>query len=275
MGFRNIHLNALTAGHDTTSWTMAPALPAPPREGIAHTMRAHRFLWRICGLLPRPGDGRWYLLYARLMHANSLAFIVGILLSFTQATSMADCIQVLLLSTTFVLIAVKAFLFRRRHASIVGTLRLMQQLERSTVDRPEERRQLADCAMWCRRMLLLMAFFCYFGCLSISIEPLMGGEKLIYPSLYPFDWLGSRRLYYATFFYQIFNNVTLVTFFPTADALAPAMYLHLGAYVRILGGRLERLGRMDRPLVVGAVSEAERTRRELIECVQMHMGCLR
>lgn len=249
---------------------MSPLFAA---EGIQQTLRAHQFLWRICGLLPLPGDGAWYWLYARFMHANSLVFVGCILLSFAEVTSMADCIQVLLLSTTFVLIAIKAYLFRGRYESLCRTIRTMQTFEATTVGRLEERQMLAECGRWCNRMLFLMGFFCYFGCVSISVEPLMIGTKLIYPSMYPFDWLRSRWLYYTTFFYQMINNITLVTFFPTGDVLAPAMYLHLATYARILGSRLERLGRQR--LSVGIVSGSDRTRRELVQCVQHHMLCLR
>lgn len=244
-----------------------------PAEGIRYTMRAHFFLWRFCGLLPRPNDNPLYTLYSRTMHLNSMLFVGFILLSFRAATSLADCIQVLLLSTTFVLIIVKAFIFRTNYARVLDTLRLMRKLELTTVDRPTERKLLRGCYGWCRRMLVLMSFFCYFGCLSIAIEPLMGGEKLIYPSLYPFDWLSSRTLYYVTFFYQVFSNVTIVVFFPTADVYGPVMYLHLATYVEILCGRLQELGGCGGEMMGGGRGDVNR--QELIECVKYHSMCLR
>lgn len=235
------------------------------------TMNTHKWLWRMCALWPLPNDPIWYKVYTILVHSNFLYFNVSILMSLIYVANIHETIEVLLLSTTYILAIMKAVVLVVNQKKVSVTIDLMKLLESSTQESLEEREMLKLAAKRSKSVLYIIGFFCYFGISVIFLTNLMNGI-LMYPAVYPFEWKHNLLLYYTAMAYQVLSSIFVLLAVTTLDIYGPAMYNYLEAYIDILKWRLERIGIVRPSGTIGSVGINSFS--EFGECIKYHTQCL-
>lgn len=247
------------------------------RDISMQIMKPHYIIWRACGLWPLPSDKLPYQIYCKFMHITCFfLFNLVILLGIGQANGMNDVIDIILPSTTTVLVSIKSLLFIQNQAKIQVLFDIMHKLEASTVNVPSERVILKRNKLSITKLFIGLNIGCYASLLMIFISAILSTpRKLLWTSYVPFEWqhTESMKPYWTAMTFQFSCNFFIGVLYTTMDASAPSLYSIFTAFLEILSNRLESIGqrKTNSPKEIDYVSVEE----ELHVCIRYHSLCLR
>lgn len=113
-------------------------------------------------------------------------------------------------------------------------------------------------------------------------------RKLMWPSVYPFNWENSLLLYYLTLSLQYFVTMYFALITMPLEINGPACFIMLSTFLNILGKRLSCLGGHELEMsyvkhdknVTSATINQKRIKDQLnlsaiIECIKLHKLCIK
>lgn len=247
------------------------------RDLSMQIMKPHYIIWRACGLWPLPSDKLPYRIYCNFMHITCFfLFNLVILLGIRQADGMNDVIDIILPSTTTVLVSIKSLLFIQNQAKMRVLFDVMQKLEASTVDVAFERDILQRTKRSITTLFIGLNIGCYASLLMIFISAILSTpRKLLWTSYVPFEWehTDSMKPYWTAMTFQFSCNFFIGVLYTTMDGSGPSLYSIFTAFLEILGSRLESIGQRKAANVKD--NDFVSVEKELHACIRYHSLCLR
>lgn len=240
-------------------------------------MKPHYIIWRVCGIWPLPSDNMLYRVYCIFMHITCFfLFNLVILLGIGHANGMNDVIDIILPSTTLVLVSIKSLLLLRNQAKVKVLFDIIQQLEVSTKNMPLERAIMQQNKRSITKLFIGLNIGCFASLLMIFIATILSNpRKLLWDSYVPFEWehTGSTKPYWIAMTFQTSCNFFLAILYSTVDGSGPSLFSIFTTFLEILGSRLENIGKQK--TINLTEDDYVYAEEELHECIRYHSLCLR
>lgn len=247
------------------------------RDISMQIMKPHYIIWRACGLWPLPSDKLPYRIYCNFMHITCFfLFNLVILLGIGQADGMNDVIDIILPSTTTVLVSIKSLLFIQNQAKLRVLFDVIHKLEASTVNVAFERDILQRNKRSITKLFIGLNIGCYASLLMITISAILSTpRKLLWKSYVPFEWEDTESMtpYWSAMTFQFSCNFFIGVLYTTMDGSGPSLYSIFTAFLEILGTRLESIG--QRKAISNKEDDYVYVEEELHVCIRYHQLCLR
>ncbi|XP_039957998.1 odorant receptor 33b-like [Bactrocera neohumeralis] len=142
----------------------------------------------------------------------------------------------------------------------------LKALDRLAETRSEDRAYMQKMVKNCHLVFFVSFVSFWFALLSYGVLEVFR-HKLPFEGWVPFDWTRSEAAYVGACAIQLIGLGIETTTAVCCDTYAVTYLILLVAHLRVLNGRIERVGS------AGAASDAE-SYRELVACVEYHKECM-
>lgn len=254
---------------------------------VEDTMQIYQLMWHLLGLcrLSTEPNHRWFTVYSAFVRFTVLiVFNMCFILAVAVANRIEDVIESMPIFASTLAAGLKAWSFLRTRQDVSQLIDLMKQLEAVTVIGASERSILLAAK---RKSAVATAFFSFAAGIVytlLTLNTFMQPERsLLTSALYPIDWQSNKVCYAVALIFQAVCLAYLAVYIVFLDMWRVAAFFLLDGFLDILSGRLQRIGwsTTDNELknvqlvVSRGANQDLHHEHELINCVQLHLLCLK
>lgn len=236
----------------------------------------HIKAFKCCGIWTWPDQPQWYRPYSMVL--CTLAYIIYpglMLINMIVSTNLSELIEGAFFLPT-ALVGIKLLILISKKEKILQLTALIRRMENSTATSEAEQRLLRVVSEQPTRRCFVALWVVYIltSIWSYTEAQIMSGgrqrRRLMWPMWLPFDlqtcpWLVHQMM----LSYQALVTLNDCLMHSSLDTFAVAMCNGLGAYLDVLGMRLERIGHRR-----GGAHRGRRDEAQLRTCIQLHYQCI-
>lgn len=244
----------------------------------------HISAWKLCGIWKWPDQPNWYSKYSFCYCAFIyVAFPFFMSMNLFYAVDIYAIIETLCFLPTG-LVGIKLWLLISNKSHIIRILALSKRMERKIKNfrEIETLRQCDEESRSCVRALMILYVSASIS--SYFDVQIAGNKKLMWAMWLPYNFENSKLLYQTALAVQLMISMLECVIHSSLDSFGPTMYKFLGAYIDILGQRLQDLAKAktgvigNNQTVTDMKKEKDawlrRNELELRDCILVHQQCL-
>lgn len=211
-------------------------------------LKWHIRVFKICGFWLPEDESTLYNFYTIIF---SILVFVGLstsqLISVFYLDSINAIVDHLILTSTNIMMSIKAFNLLYKRKVFAKLLQLMKQMD-NTVSDDEEKSIFRPLFIDSDRMLLIFLIDYAFSWIFVAIQVIMSPPKTrIWSStfFYPVEILHRPNIYIGGILFQAISTIFLIIFSVAGDSYGASLLHILGGHLNVLGSHIRNFGKNE------------------------------